>query len=141
MLKISKLADYAVVALAALMQSEEEMLSASCLAERGNLPEPTVSKVMKLLCKANIVKSIRGANGGYQFTKDPTQLAVSAIVTAIDGPISIAACCDDEDPDACDKINNCVTSGRWTSVNNAVKTALEEVKLPDMMPRQNGAKG
>ncbi len=131
MIKISKLADYAVVALNTLSHSDEAMLPTSTLAQRSNLPEPTVSKVMKLLNKSGVVSSTRGAGGGYQLARSPAQITVAQIITAIDGPIALTSCVDDGD-NSCGLSHSCAVSGRWTSVNNAVKNALADVTLADM---------
>lgn len=91
MLKISKLADYAVMLLGTLSLSDESILPAVTLAHRTHLQEPTVAKVMKLLAKANIVASTRGTNGGYKMARTAQEITVADIVIAIDGPIALTA--------------------------------------------------
>ena len=64
MIKITKMTDYAVVVLVALAATET-LSSVSSLAQSTRLAEPTISKVLKALVRAEIVISVRGSNGGY----------------------------------------------------------------------------
>lgn len=131
MIKFSKLTDYAVVLLATLSRSDE-LMSASALSAATKLPEPTVSKVLKLLAKANIVDSVRGVNGGYKLAYTTNKINVAQIVTGIEGPVSLASCVD-TDHDSCSYSSACPVKGRWDPVNDAMKNALESVSLEDMI--------
>ncbi|MEM7651519.1 MAG: SUF system Fe-S cluster assembly regulator [Pseudomonadota bacterium] len=131
MIKFSKLTDYAVVVLATLSQSDR-LMSAHCLSEETHLPEPTVSKVLKLLAKANVVKSMRGVNGGYDLPIDASQLSILRIVTAIDGPVNMSACVDTS-KEYCDFSDGCPVHGRWDGVNDAIKSAIDSFTLADMI--------
>lgn len=131
MIKFSKLTDYAVVTLATLSHSDE-MLSASALSAASRLPEPTVSKVLKLLAKADVVNSVRGVNGGYKLARTPQNITVAQIVSAIEGPVALTSCVDTAH-DACDYSSCCPVKGRWDSVNLAIKDALSGVSLADMI--------
>ncbi|MCB1720216.1 MAG: SUF system Fe-S cluster assembly regulator [Rhodospirillales bacterium] len=133
MIKISRLADYAVVTLADLAQ-QKTPVSAVVVAGQTRLPEPTVAKVLKLLAKAGLVQSIRGANGGYRLKKSPAQIDVAQIVTAIEGPVSLTACVEGS-ADICDYQKHCTVKGRWDDVHRALREALESVTLADMMAR------
>jgi FeS assembly SUF system regulator len=141
MLKVSKLADYAVVVLATLSKGDSSLMTAIGISGKTGLPEPTVAKVLKSLAKAEIVQSVRGVNGGYKPLYKPSELSVARIVTAVDGPISVTACVDDK-PDSCAHQSKCLMRGRWNNVNYAIRAAMEGVTLADMMspsfPRESG---
>ena len=137
MIRFSKLADYAVVILAALLEKKGDLASASELSNDTGLPEPTVAKVLKLLSKGDLVSSIRGAQGGYRLAREASNMAVSDIVTAVDGPVALAACVEGSD-DSCDYAGCCPVKGRWDSVNSAVKSALDAITLADMIAPQTG---
>ncbi len=132
MIKVSKLADYSVVILVALAECDCDVTNTSSLSELTKLPEPTVSKILKLLAKAGIVKSTRGINGGYTLERASAEISVEQIVRAIDGPIVIAACADGLEPD-CNLIESCSVRGRWDGVNDAIRDALENITLSDML--------
>ncbi len=139
MIRVSKLADYAVVVLATLAQNDTALMNASGISSKSGLPEPTVAKVLKLLARAEIVQSVRGVNGGYKPVHSPEQLSVARIVTAVDGPISLTSCVDGS-PDTCGFESKCAVKGRWNSVNFAIRTAMEGVSLVDMMQMPNNYK-
>ena len=117
--------------LAQMAQDKGALLSASVLSERAGLPEPTVSKVLKLLGKAEIIESVRGVSGGYRLDKSAQNVPVTTIIGAIEGPIALTACVDDND-DSCALQGVCAMNGRWNPVNKALHSALSEVTLADM---------
>lgn len=132
MIRISKLADYAVVVLAALSQEDGRTANASVLAAKTRLPEPTVAKVLKALTREDIVQSLRGANGGYKMTRRPSEITVAEIVLAVDGPVSLTACIEGSH-ESCDFRCHCLMRGRWNDVNDAIRGALESISLADMI--------
>jgi FeS assembly SUF system regulator len=132
MLKISKLSDYAIVVLSRLAVERGEVLTTSNLSSETGIPEPTVSKVLKLLSKQKIVISVRGANGGYRLERAPTHITVTELITALEGPIALTTCLDEEKND-CMIDALCPLKGGWGKVNRAVKSALDEVALSDLL--------
>ncbi len=134
MIKVSKLADYAVVVLAALAQGEASQMTAGGVSAKTGLPEPTVAKVLKLMAKDEIVQSSRGVNGGYSLASAPESISVARIINAVDGPISLTACVDGS-PEVCGFASRCAVKGRWNGVNLAIRDALEGVTLADMGTR------
>jgi len=133
MIKLSRLTDYAVVILAALARQGEKPVSASALAATTSLPEPTVSKVLKLLTKGGVIESARGVNGGYVLKDRPEHIKVSAVIAAMEGPIALTSCVKGSH-ETCSIEGLCMLHGRWNVVNTAIKTALENVTLADMLP-------
>ncbi len=134
MIKLSKLTDYAVVILAKMHDCGQESLSASFLAQQTHISEPAVSKVLKLLAKADILSSSRGARGGYTLCQSAEDIVLTQIIEAIEGPIALTACVDGSH-DQCSMSSSCSMAGRWTPVNQAIKTAFDSVSLKDMLPR------
>ena len=136
MLRLSKLADYAVVVLVRLSHGEPCQTSPGIAAATG-VPEPTVAKVLKALASSGLVTSQRGARGGYRLAQPLSGVSVSAVVTAIDGPIALTACVEGSHTE-CEAERTCPVRGRWDPVNIAVREALGAITLADMeaaMPR------
>ena len=131
MIKLGRLTDYAVTLLTQ-MTSSDKVWAASDLSERAGLPLPTTSKVLKQLAKSGIVQTKRGATGGYRLAKPAAAVTVAAIVEAMDGPIALTECTDTGDH-TCGVESICPMSGHWNRVNRAIKRALEDVSLADMM--------
>lgn len=108
------------------------MLSAAGLSARTNLPEPTVSKILKLLSKGGLVKSTRGASGGYVLEQTTGNLKVTDVIEAMEGPIALTACVSGSHED-CALERMCAMNGRLNKVNLAIRTALADVTLADMV--------
>jgi FeS assembly SUF system regulator len=105
--------------------------AATELAERSAITPATVSKILKSLAKAGIVKSTRGAKGGYQLCKPPGRTTVASVIDALEGPIAITECGVTQSN--CQQATSCHIRGNWNVINRAVKTALEAVTLIDMI--------
>jgi FeS assembly SUF system regulator len=127
---LSKLADYGVVLTVRLARHGEGQMNAVALAEDTHLSEATVAKVLKSLVHAGVVASLRGPSGGYRLARQPTDISVAEIVTAIDGPFGVTECASVED--SCDRAHFCSTKPHWSRINTAIQAALESVTLADM---------
>ncbi len=131
MIKLGKLTDYAIVIMGQLMkEGEGASKSASFLSAKTGVPEPTVAKVLKALAQTGLVSALRGASGGYRLSRPAADISISDIITALDGPIAIVSCVDGH---ACKAEASCHMKGRWDPVNEAIRAALDGVKLADMM--------
>tara|TARA_B100001971_G_C17901177_1_gene388068 strand:+ start:128 stop:562 length:435 start_codon:yes stop_codon:yes gene_type:complete len=135
MLRIGKMTDYAFVVLQKLCDTPEESASATTVAERTGLPEPTASKVLKMLSKAGLVDSIRGAGGGYKPRKTACQLSVLEVIEAIEGRVFFVDCVDDSHE--CTVGTNCILQGRWDPINQAIRKTLSDWTIKDLMENQN----
>jgi FeS assembly SUF system regulator len=131
MIKLSKLTDYAIALLAKMAQGEERLWAASELALVTGLPQPTVAKIMKMLCRTNLITAQRGVTGGYRLVVNARSLTLVAIIEAMDGPISVTDCASDGRHD-CNIDHSCPIQGRWKIINNAIRKGLGEVSLLDL---------
>ena len=132
MIKISRLADYAVMTLGALANAGDMRMTAARISECTNLPEPTSAKVLKLLAKSGIITSVRGVNGGYILTRKPEDITVAEMVAAVDGPVALTLCAMDDQND-CGYACSCPMQAGWGKVNEAVVKALANVTLHDLL--------
>jgi FeS assembly SUF system regulator len=138
MLRISKMTDYAIVLMVELTR-EGETLSAHSLADRVHLEVPTVSKVLKLLARADLLQSYRGANGGYRVNRPATRISVAEVIAAIEGPIAMTEC--SVEPGLCHQEDSCNLRSNWQRISVAVSRALEEVSLAEMSAPLRKASG
>ncbi|GAC1347729.1 MAG: SUF system Fe-S cluster assembly regulator [Acetobacteraceae bacterium] len=127
MLRLSKLADYAVVVLVRLSHGEPCQTSPGIAAITG-LPEPTVAKVLKALAAGGLVTSQRGARGGYRLARPLAAIPVADVIGAIDGPVHLTACVEGSHA-SCDSEHVCPCRGQWDPVNEAVMQALGTISL------------
>jgi len=138
-LRVSKLTDYATVIMTVLADAAD-VLSAQDVAVRARLELPTVSKLLKQLAHAELVESFRGVNGGYRLARDPQQITIAQIVTAMEGPIGMTEC--SAQVGLCDHESHCGVRVNWQRINQAIAQALASVTLADMLkpaPRKRAA--
>ena len=130
MLRISKMTDYAIMVMVELHASRGEVISAVALSEQSGLELPTVSKVLKLLVKAGLAESYRGANGGYCMERKALDISVAEIIAAIEGPIAMTECSVEDGLCAQEAI--CSLRGNWQRISVAIAEAMASVSLAEM---------
>jgi len=130
MFRINRMTDYAVVVLVD-MARRDGVRAAQQLSEDTGVPLPTVAKLMKSLCHADLVASTRGAGGGYTLSRAPSDISVAHIIEAVEGPIAINACVDDNTDD-CGLQGLCSMHGNWERINQVIRRALRDVSLAEM---------
>ena len=131
MLRISKLTDYGTVVLAELAGDPGAVCSAADVAAATGIGLPTVSKLLKSLARAGLVVSTRGVNGGYQLSRAPREISAADVIDALEGPVSITECSANDS--SCDYEQVCNVGGAWQRINVAIRKALEEVSLADLL--------
>lgn len=108
------------------------------LAERTGLPQPYLEQIL-LACKgAGLVRSKRGAGGGYILARDPCQVTLGQIVSAVDGPISAGPFGSPHENGACDHEGQCALLGVWSEVGEHMRSHLDSFTLADMVERVTG---
>jgi FeS assembly SUF system regulator len=131
MLRISKLTDYATVIMSYLALEPLRVASAAQIAKAIHLSLPTVSKILKILCEAELITSFRGTGGGYQLARPTDAITVAQVVMAIEGKLAMTECCIAENICALDSL--CSTKENWKVINKIILTALASLTLKDMM--------
>jgi FeS assembly SUF system regulator len=129
MLKISKLTDYATVIMSFLALEPQGVYSAARIAREIHLSVPTVSKILKILSEADLVKSYRGTGGGYQLARSTQDITVAEVVSAIEGNLAMTECCASR---SCTLDSWCSIKENWQIINKIILTALGRVTLHDM---------
>mgnify|MGYP003633410297 CR=1 FL=1 len=131
MLRISKLTDYGTVLLAHLAANRPVVCSAADVATATGIALPTVSKLLKSLARAGLVISTRGSNGGYQLARDAGRISAADVIDALEGPVSITECSGSDS--RCEHEGVCSVGGAWQKINVAIRNALDEVSLSDLL--------
>lgn len=131
MVRLSRLADYAVVVMTHFAQMPERVYSGAEVATELLLPAPTVSKLLKQLSRAGLLGSQRGVHGGYELARTPGHISIGEIVRAVEGPVALTDCIEDGVGE-CDRIGFCQTHRNWQVINQVVREALDRVSLDEM---------
>lgn len=130
MLRIGKLTDYATVLLATLATDRARLQNAGALAEQTHIAAPTVSKLLKQLQRAGLVKSTRGTYGGYQLARSADDISAAAILDALEGPIALTDC--SVGTGHCCLEQSCKVGRTWQRLNFAIRKSLSEISLSQL---------
>jgi FeS assembly SUF system regulator len=137
MLRISRLTDYATVILASL--GGGALSSAAEIAERTHIGLPTVSKLLKELQHAGLVRSVRGAHGGYQLARPVASINAAEIIDAVEGPVALTECAGGAGN--CGIEATCLVGHGWQRISRAIRRALTDVSLEELLRRDTPLAG
>jgi Rrf2 family protein len=104
-----------------------------------DLPRAYLEQLAFLLRDAGLVASTRGAHGGYALTRPPTDITMSEVLRALEGPLAPMICATDEPGGelACDRTSNCTVNFLWVRVRDAIAGALDGMTLADLVPARH----
>ncbi|MBZ6377732.1 SUF system Fe-S cluster assembly regulator [Pacificimonas flava] len=142
MLRLSNLADYAVLACTQLARADGRV-SAADLADATQVPAPTMAKLTGILTRAGLLASSRGPSGGVMLALEPDDISLADIIEAVDGPIGLVACthANDAEEEACQLSATCQAKPHWAIINDSVRSALSSATLADLAREQGAAEG
>lgn len=136
MLRIGRMTDYGTMILVHLASRAGPVCSANDVATATRLGLPTVQKLLKLLARGDLVRSVRGAEGGYVLARPAAQISAAQILDALEGPLSLTECSTSDSH--CELEDGCPVGGAWQKINRAIRGALDDVSLADLVhpPRE-----
>ncbi|MDD4691459.1 MAG: Rrf2 family transcriptional regulator [Eubacterium aggregans] len=97
-----------------------------------------MEQLFSALKKSGLIKSLRGARGGYQLSRPPAEITVGQIIDALEGPIELAECVGGPEGFVCKKSADCVTRGLWMEVQDSIRGIIDHRTLEDLLI-QSGA--
>jgi Rrf2 family protein len=133
-MRVSTRGDYASRALLSLaMHSEgQSPTSVRDIAQRTDLPQPYLEQILLALKGAGLVRSKRGVGGGYTLAKAPSEILLSDIVRAVDGPIVAGDFGQPHTDGACDHDGQCVLLAIWGEAGDHMRRFLDSFSLADI---------
>ncbi len=140
-MKVSTRGDYASRALLslALHAETEGPTSVRDIAERTALPQPYLEQILLALKGAGLVRSKRGVGGGYVLARPPSEIRLSEIISAVDGPIVAGDFGEPHQNGACDHEGQCVLLAVWSQMGEQMRTLLDGISLADIAAIAKGA--
>jgi Rrf2 family iron-sulfur cluster assembly transcriptional regulator len=140
--KVSTRGDYAGRALLSLALHGDGGTPTSVreIADRTGLPQPYLEQILLALKGAGLVRSKRGVGGGYVLARDPDQILLSQIVSAVDGPIVAGDFGAPHTNGACDHEGQCVLLAMWAAAGAHMRAYLDSFTLADIAAMANGDK-
>lgn len=130
MIRLTNLADYAVVLMSHMAQRDRRA-NASELAALTGLPVPSVSKILGAMTRAGLLVSHRGLKGGFLLARPSGEISVADVIEAVDGPIALVHCIENA-PGDCDFEQVCAMRTHWQIINCAVRDGLSRVTLAEI---------
>jgi Rrf2 family iron-sulfur cluster assembly transcriptional regulator len=133
-MKVSTRGDYACRALLSLALHGDGSgpTSVRDIAERTGLPQPYLEQILLALKGAGLVRSKRGVGGGYVLAREPSQITLAHVVSAVDGPIAIGDFGEPHQNGACDHEGQCVLLTIWGVLGEHMRSHLNEYTLADI---------
>ncbi len=105
------------------------------IAAREEISEKYLSLIVIPLKSAGLIRSIRGARGGYMLAREPQSISLCDIVEAVDGVICLVNCVNN--PDACDRVCICPTRDLWSSLGDKIRDTLVDITLDQLVRSKN----
>ncbi len=133
-MKISTKGRYGLRALIDLAQyGEIEPVSINSIATRQGISERYLEQLMTMLKKAGLVKSIRGAGGGYVLAREMEKISVGDVLRALEGDLKPVECAAYNPEDSCEAAGGCVAKYVWQRINESINKTVDEINLSQLV--------
>ena len=133
-MKLTSKGRYAVMALADLANfNSVNPVPLRDISLRQNISLDFLEQIFSKLKKNNIVKSIRGINGGYVLNKDPVQIKIANILNAVDEKVKTLQCKKESKKGCNSKTSKCITHNLWDELETHINYFFEEKNLKDLI--------
>ena len=131
MLKLTKKADYGLIALRHLAVGERSVsASAKEIAESYGIPLPLLAKILQKLARAGFLNSVHGTNGGYMLAREPGRINTLEVIRAIDGPVILTSCFSERS--VCGHSQRCSVREPLRRVHEGILKLLETTTISDL---------
>jgi FeS assembly SUF system regulator len=133
MLKLTKKADYGLIALKHLAErhhADGSACSAKEIAEAYGMPAEALAKILQRLVKSGLLTSHQGTNGGYALARQPHTITAFEVIKAIDGPLFITSCITTKGE--CGQSLRCTVREPLRKVNDSIQEVLSRITISDM---------
>ena len=133
-MKLNTRSRYAVMALADMVNFDRQNpISLRDISLRQNISLVYLEQIFSKLKKNNIVKSIRGTNGGYILAKDPEQIKLLNIFSAVDEKVKTLRCRRESKKGCNGKLTKCITHNLWDDLEIHINNFFEKKNLGDFL--------
>jgi Rrf2 family protein len=131
MLRLSKKADYALMAMRHLATRQDAgSSSAREIAEAYEIPLELLAKVLQRLVRARLLVSVQGTRGGYRLGRPSMHIPVAEVIQAVDGPVTVTACSPDNH--RCEQYTKCSIRDPLWKIRGRILDALTTVTVADL---------
>lgn len=114
----------------------EEKASIKSIATRQQISENYLEQLIALLKKSKLVKSARGAYGGYSLSKPPKDISLGDILRALEGDLNPVDCVSNNDQKVCKGAEACATKFVWKKISDSINEVVNNISLQDLVDEQ-----
>jgi len=141
MLRLSKKADYALIAMKHLALSRDGAVSVSAreIAEQYDIPIELMAKVLQRLVRSGLLVSTQGTRGGYTLRHAAASISVADVIQAIDGPFSVTACSTENN--GCEQYSKCSIRDPLWQIRERIAAALGTVSVAELAADHSKGEG
>ncbi len=133
-MKLSTRGRYGIKAMLDLaLNSQEGQVSLKSIAERQDISENYLEQLFAMLRKNGLVKSVRGAQGGYMLATSPDNITVGSVLRSLEGSLAPVECVSEDSTNVCDRANACVTRLVWKKIRDRVNEVVDSITLQDLV--------
>ncbi len=101
-----------------------------------DLSEKYLEQLMRPLKSSGLVEAIRGSRGGYQLTREPSEIRIGEVYTCLEGPVTTTECV--QNSEICERSSSCAARSVWMEVHEAIMGIIDGVTLQDMLEGSMG---
>lgn len=131
-MRITRACDYTIRTLVFMAKSPINItFMRTDLAKECNVPDSFLGKILQSLAKSDILISERGKKGGFKLAKEPNNISIYDIVVAVDGPIVVNNCLDENFE--CSLAMDCNTTFIWHDIQNKLVEELKKYSVQDII--------
>ena len=135
-MKLSTRGKYGLKAMFELALSDgSQPVPLKLIASKQHISDQYLEQIFSALKKAKLVKSVRGAQGGYYLSYKPSEITVGAILRVLEGNMKLTDCQLDED--LCENSDSCATKNVWTKLQRSLEQVVDSITLQDMLDDYN----
>jgi Rrf2 family iron-sulfur cluster assembly transcriptional regulator len=135
-MKLTTKGRYAVMAMADLASfGDNGPINLTDISERQNISLAYLEQIFIKLKKNNLVKSVRGAKGGYELELNPEEINILKIISAVDEEVKMLNCKKDSKKGCNNKSTKCITHNLWDQLDQHINNFFEQVKLQDLIKK------
>ena len=138
-MQISTKGRYGLRAIVDLAKHAQEVpIPINNIAVRQDISERYLEQLMAKLKKAELVKSVRGANGGYILGKECEDISVGDVLRALEGNLESADCKGFLEKDACESADGCMVKFVWQKIDDSVNATVDKITIKELLTQNNG---
>ena len=135
-MKLTTKGRYAVMAMADLaLFKGKGPISLTDISIRQNISLAYLEQIFIKLKQENLVKSVRGAKGGYVLDAPPEEIKISNIISAVDEEMKTLNCKKESKRGCNNKSSKCITHNLWDQLDQHINSFFEKVKLQDLVKK------